>query len=74
MKKLNVIKQNEIFFWNLNFFMKIIPPHALKYKRINFAASNNQLWQISLFQPNWNDFQNGLNLRLRVKSAKYIAH
>ena len=32
------------------------PTRHIKYKKIDFAASNNQLWRINLFQPIWNDF------------------
>ena len=32
------------------------PTRHIKYKRIDFAASNNQLWQISLFKRIWNNF------------------
>ena len=38
-----------------------------------FLVVTNQLWQISLLQPNGNDFYDGLNLRSRISSAKYIA-
>ena len=34
----------------------------------------NRLWQISFFQSIWNHFIDGLNLRLRINSLKYIAH
>ena len=30
----------------------------------------NQLWQISFFQPIWNNFSDGLTLRLRVLQVK----
>ena len=57
MKKLNVIKQNEFFFLKFELFnVNHFPTRLIKYERIDFAASNNQLWQISLFQPIWNDF------------------
>ena len=51
----------------------IIPPHAiLSTKEQISLLVTNQLWQISFFQPIWNDFD-GLTLRLHVNSAKYIA-
>ena len=65
----------KFFFLKLElFFYEIISPHDLKStKKIDFAIVTNQLWQISFFHPIWNDFYDGLNLRLRVNSAKYIA-
>ena len=61
------------FFYNLKFLMKIIPPHAiLSTKEQISLLVTNQLWQISFFQPIWNNFD-GLTLRLHVNSAKYIA-
>ena len=42
MKKLNVIKQNEHFFLKFEIFTETHPPtRHIKYKRIDFAASNN---------------------------------
>ena len=41
-KKLNVIKQIETFFLKFEVFSENHPPtRHIKYKRINFAASNN---------------------------------
>ena len=54
--------------------MKIIPPHAIKITKEKIShLVTNQLWQISLLQPIWNDFYDGLNIHLRVNSEKYIA-
>ena len=47
------------------------PTRHIKYKVIEFAPINNQVWQISILEPSWNDFYDGLNLRLRVDSAKH---
>ena len=44
----------------------------MKYKVIYFASNNEDITTNSLFQPIWNDFYVGLNLRLGVNSAKYI--
>ena len=41
----------------------------LKYKVRDFAPSNKSIFAKSFLQPIWN----GLILRLRVNSAKYIA-
>ena len=43
------------------------------YKVIELAPSNVESMTKSLFQPIWNVYYVGLNLRLRVNSAKYIA-
>ena len=51
MKKVNVKKNKMIFF-----SVEIFTPYASKYNVINFALSNNDLWQISFLQPIWNDF------------------
>ena len=45
MKKWNVIKQNEFFFLKFELYENDPPTCHIKYKRIDFAASNNQLWQ-----------------------------
>ena len=42
MKKLNLINKN-IFFCNLRFFVKLIPPHATKYEMTDFAPSNKPI-------------------------------
>ena len=58
----NVIKFNEGNFFNLRFLQKSSHHqiyHHIKYKVI----VTNQLWQISFFQPIWNDFYDRLNLR-----------
>ena len=45
LKKLKVIKQNEIFFFkNFKFFYKNHPPtRHIKYKRIDFATGNKSI-------------------------------
>ena len=57
---------------------KILPPtRHIKYKRINFAIKfapcNKSIMAIKLLSTNLEQFLDGLNLRLRVNSAKYIA-
>ena len=45
----------------------------MKNKRIDFARFYKSIVANSLFQPFWNDFEDGLTLSLQVNSAKYIA-
>ena len=40
---------------------------------MNFALSNVEIMTNCLFQPIWNDFDEGLNLRLHVKRDIYRA-
>ena len=57
MKKLNEIKQNEIFVLKFEIFsVKIISPHAIQSteREISFLVTN-QFRQISFVQPIWND-------------------
>ena len=58
---------------NFKFFLNNPPTQYIKFKAIDFAPSNVEFMTNSLFEPIWNDFYEGLNLRLRVNSAKYIA-
>ena len=53
----------EIFYENHH------PTRHIKYKGIVFAPCNKPIIANKL----WNDFYDGLTLRLRVNSAKYIA-
>ena len=75
MEKLNEMKQNEkkIFLKFEIFYENHPPTRHIKYKRIDLAPCNKSNMASKLFQPIWNDFQHGLTLRSRVKSAKYIA-
>ena len=67
MKKLNTIKMKKTFFLFETFCENHPPIRHIKYKVINFALSKTSI------QPIRKDFLCGLNLRLRVNSAKYIA-
>ena len=49
------------------------PHKPYKYQVIHFAPSNVEIMTNSLFQPIWSDFYEGLNLSLRVNSAKCIS-
>ena len=46
------------------------PTRHNKYRVINSPLVTKQLWQISFLQPTWNDFYEGLNLRLRVNISR----
>ena len=53
MKKLNVVKQKEIWdFLGGNY----LPTRQIKYKVINVASSNKSIMANKLFQLSWNDF------------------
>ena len=52
---MNVIKQNENFFQNLNFYENDLPTRHIKDKRIDFSPCNKSIRQISFFQPISND-------------------
>ena len=56
-----------------NFYENHPPTRHIKYKKRDFVPCNKLIMAISLIQPIWNDLQDGLNLRLRVNSANYIA-
>ena len=58
---------------NILIFFKSFPTRHIKYKRMNFFPINMKNMTKSLFQPIWNYFYEGLNIRLLINSAKYIA-
>ena len=64
----------KIFFLKFEISYDDQPPtrHLSTKREISFLVTN-QLWQISFVQPIWNDLYDGLNLRLCVNSANYIA-
>ena len=65
MKKKNF--KFEIFQWNYP------PTRHIKFERLDFAHCNRSIMANKLLSTNLERFQDGLNLRLRVNSAKYIA-
>ena len=70
--KLNVIKQNE----EKNQKSKENHPltRQIKYKRIDFAPCNKSITANKLLSTNLERFLRRIKSRLRVNSAKYIAH
>ena len=66
-------KKTRTFSEKILIFLKSFPTRHIKYKRMNFAPSNVKNMTKSLFQPIWNYFYEGLNIRLLINSAKYIA-
>ena len=56
-KKTFETEKNEIFFLIWIFFNENhTPTRHIKYKGEISFLETNQLWQISFFQPIWNDF------------------
>ena len=67
------MKKNYIYLKVAFFWKKKSPTRHKKNKVTRFAPSNKSITPYSLLQPTWNDLKDGLNLRLRVNSEKYIA-
>ena len=53
--------------------MKIVLPHAIYKQKDRICSLYKSIGEKSFFEQIWNDFLDGLYLRLRVNSAKYIA-
>ena len=62
-----------IFFIFENFCENHPPTRHTQIKVINFPPSRKSVVEKELCSTIVNDFYDGLNLRLRVNSAKYIA-
>ena len=64
----------KFFFLKFEIFHENHPPtRHIKYKTIDFAPCNKSIMENKLLSTNLERFEDGLTLRLRVNSAKYIA-
>ena len=73
MKKLNKIRKKTTFFKSEIFCEYLPPTRHRRYKVIDFVPSNKAIMANKLPSINLERFTDGLNLRLSVNSAKYIA-
>ena len=62
----------KFFFLKFEYFYENHPPtRHIKYKKIDLAPCNKSIMASELLSTNLEQFRS--NIRLRVKSAKYIA-